>query len=92
MLSHIYVGSGVDCTTRELVETVAKVVNSQGQIEFDTSRPDGAMRKLMNVERLASLGWLYRYHLEERLKDTYSWFLANQHVYRGKILSFGLLP
>jgi GDP-L-fucose synthase len=56
MLSHINVGTGVDGTIRELVETVAKVIGYQGHIEFDTSKPDGAPRKLMDVERLAKLG------------------------------------
>lgn len=56
MLSHINVGTGVDCSIRELVETVAEVVGFHGVICWDTSKPDGAMRKLMNVDRLAELG------------------------------------
>jgi GDP-L-fucose synthase len=56
MLSHINVGTGVDCTIRELVEIVAKVVNFEGEIHFDATKPDGALRKLMNVDRLKSLG------------------------------------
>ena len=51
MLSHINVGTGVDCTIRELVETVAKVIGYKGRVEFDSTKPDGAPRKLMNVER-----------------------------------------
>lgn len=83
MLSHINVGTGVDCTIRELVETVAKVIGFEGGISFDTSKPDGAPRKLMNVDRLASLGWKYSYSLEGGLKDTYQWFLENQNKFRG---------
>jgi GDP-L-fucose synthase len=82
MLSHINVGTGVDCTIRELVETVAKVTGFEGEIEFDTTKPDGAPRKLMNVDRLATLGWCYTYNLEEGLKDVYQWFLANQDDFR----------
>lgn len=82
MLSHINVGSGVDCTIRELVETIAKVVGFEGNITFDPSKPDGAPRKLMNVERLSSLGWEASITLEEGLKKTYNWFLANQGSYR----------
>ena len=82
MLSHINVGTGEDCTIRELVETVAKVVGFEGHIEFDTSKPDGAPRKLMNVDRLASLGWKYRYDLKSGLQDAYSWFLENQDSFR----------
>ena len=82
MLSHINVGTGVDCTIRELVETVAKVVGFKGNITFDATKPDGAPRKLMNVDRLRSLGWEASITLEEGLKETYDWFLANQDNYR----------
>jgi GDP-L-fucose synthase len=82
MLSHINVGTGVDCTIRELVETVAKVTGFDGEIEFDASKPDGAPRKLMNVDRLASLGWKYTYSLEAGLQDAYQWFLENQDSFR----------
>ena len=82
MLSHINVGTGVDCTIRELVETVAKVVGFKGKIEFDTSKPDGAPRKLMDVSRLKSLGWQYEISLEDGLAQTYEWFLANQDNFR----------
>tara|TARA_R110002012_G_scaffold58090_5_gene150683 strand:- start:779 stop:1741 length:963 start_codon:yes stop_codon:yes gene_type:complete len=82
MLSHINVGSGVDCTIRELVETAAKVVGFQGTITFDTSKPDGAPRKLMSVSRLETLGWSYSTDLEQGLNFAYSWFLNNQDKYR----------
>lgn len=83
MLSHINVGTGVDCTIRELVETVAKVVGFEGEIEFDATKPDGTPRKLMDVSRLKSLGWQATRPLEAGLASTYHWFLANQHSYRG---------
>ncbi|MDA8940070.1 GDP-L-fucose synthase [Pseudoalteromonas marina] len=82
MLSHINVGTGVDCTIRELVETVAQVVGFTGTIEFDASRPDGAPRKLMNVSRLKDLGWQYSIDLKQGLASTYDWFLANQNNFR----------
>lgn len=82
MLSHINVGSGVDCTIRELVETVAKVTGYSGEIVFDTSKPDGAPRKLMDVSRLRALGWNASIELEQGLKSTYEWFLANQETLR----------
>ena len=82
MLSHINVGTGVDCTIRELVQTVAKVVGFTGEIEFDSSKPDGAPRKLMDVSRLESLGWKYSINLEEGLSATYQWFLENQNSFR----------
>jgi len=74
MLSHINVGTGVDCTIRELAETLANVTGFTGEIVQDTSKPDGAPRKLMNVSRLASLGWHYQIELEQGLRDTYQWF------------------
>lgn len=83
MLSHINVGTGVDCTIRELVETVAKVVGFEGSIIFDTSKPDGAPRKLMNVDRLKNLGWRYSISLEQGLNSTYRWFLENQDSFRS---------
>ncbi|MCS6098298.1 GDP-L-fucose synthase [Shewanella baltica] len=82
MLSHINVGTGVDCTIRELVETVAKVVGFKGMIVFDATKPDGAPRKLMDVSRLRSLGWQASIALEQGLQATYQWFLANQDNFR----------
>jgi GDP-L-fucose synthase len=82
MLSHINVGTGVDCTIQELVETVAKVTGFTGEIKFDATKPDGAPRKLMNVERLVNLGWKYSYSLEQGLADAYQWFLDNQNNFR----------
>lgn len=83
MLSHINVGTGVDCTIRELVETVAKVTGFNGDIVFDSSKPDGAPRKLMNVERLANLGWRSQVDLESGLQSAYQWFLDNQDSFRA---------
>jgi GDP-L-fucose synthase len=82
MLSHINVGTGIDCTIRELVETVAKVVGYQGEIVFDTKKPDGTPRKLMDVSRLANLGWKASVSLETGLEITYNWFLVNQNNFR----------
>ena len=83
MLSHINVGTGDDCSIRELVETIARVVGYGGAISFDTSKPDGTPRKLMDVSRLNSLGWQHKVSLEEGLALSYNWFLENQHNYRG---------
>lgn len=83
MLSHINVGTGVDCTIRELVETVAKVVGYEGSISFDATKPDGAPRKLMNVNRLKDLGWEYSISLEQGLAQSYQWFLDNQDNFRA---------
>jgi len=82
MLSHINVGTGSDCTIRELAETIAKVVGFSGQVIFDASKPDGTPRKLMDVSRLSALGWRYRYDLETGLTMTYRWFLEHQDDFR----------
>lgn len=82
MLSHINVGTGVDCTIREMAETMAKVVGFDGDVVFDSTKPDGTPRKLMDVSRLADLGWHYSVSLEDGLTHTYKWFLANQDNFR----------
>lgn len=83
MLSHINVGTGVDCTIAEMAHTMAEVVGYQGRIEFDTSKPDGAPRKLMDVSTLKKLGWSYSIELKEGLAMTYAWFLEHQDDFRG---------
>lgn len=74
MLSHINVGTGTDVTIRELAETVASVTGYGGKIRFDATKPDGTPRKLMDVSRLARLGWTASIGLEEGLRETYTWF------------------
>lgn len=83
MLSHINVGTGVDCTIKELTETVAKVVGFNGEIMWDTTKPDGTPRKLMDVSRLKALGWEATITLEDGLRDAYRWFLQHQDDLRG---------
>jgi GDP-L-fucose synthase len=78
MLSHINVGSGIDCTIKELTATVAKVIGYTGDIHWDITKPDGAPRKLMDCSLLDSLGWKAKITLEEGIYQTYSWFLENQ--------------
>ena len=77
MLSHINVGTGVDCTIRELAETVAQVTGFKGRLVWDSTKPDGTPRKLMDVSRLQAMGWQARIGLEEGLQDAYRWFLAH---------------
>lgn len=84
MLSHINVGTGKDETIRELTEAIARVVGFNGDVLWDSTKPDGAPRKLMNVQRLKDLGWSYRIELEPGLQDAYRWYLDNQDSYRAK--------
>lgn len=82
MLSHINVGTGVDCSIKELTETVARVVGYRGEVVWDVTKPDGAPRKLMQVDRLKALGWQYSISLADGLKNAYQWFLDNQDNFR----------
>ncbi len=77
MLSHINVGYGSDITISQLATTIAKSVGFEGRIEFDTTKPDGAPRKLMNSARLNALGWQAQYGLEQGLALAYQDFLNN---------------
>lgn len=77
MLSHINVGTGIDCTIRELAETLAKVTGFAGLLSFDATKPDGTPRKLLDVSRLKALGWQASINLEDGLHDAYIWYVAN---------------
>jgi len=83
MLSHINVGTGLDCTIRKLAETMAEVVGFEGNIIWDSSKPDGTPRKLMDVSRLKQLGWQANVSLKEGLRSTYHWFVENQDQFRS---------
>lgn len=83
MRSHINVGTGVDCTIRELAETIAKVTGYTGDLIFDSSKPDGTPRKLMDVSRLSALGWRASINLEAGLQDAYAWYVEHVGEVRG---------
>jgi GDP-L-fucose synthase len=84
MLSHINVGTGIDCSIRELAETLAKVTGFKGEIIFDSSRPDGPPRKLLDVSKLNALGWKASIDLISGLEQTYAWFCHNESQMREK--------
>ncbi len=72
---HVNVGTGVDLTIRELAEAVRDLVHPQGDLVFDTSKPDGMPRKVLDVGRLRDLGWTASTPLADGLAATYDWFL-----------------
>jgi GDP-L-fucose synthase len=76
-LSHINVGTGKDIAIGEASTLIAKIVGFQGKITYDTTKPDGPPRKLVDVSRLARMGWKYSIELEEGLKKTYQWYKQN---------------
>ena len=81
-LSHINVGTGADCTIRELAEALARVIGYAGRLEFDATKPDGTPRKLMDVSRLRAMGWQPEIDLDRGLHQTYGWFLENHATLR----------
>lgn len=83
MLSHINVGSGTDISILELAQKVAAVTEYKGRIVADPSKPDGTLRKLMDVSRLRQMGWSARIGLDQGLEATYQWFLANSETFRS---------
>jgi len=80
MLSHINVGTGKDVTIREMAETMKQVVGYEGNLTFDTTKPDGSPRKLIDVSRLSNMGWEYSIDVEEGLKKTYQWYLSQNKL------------
>lgn len=77
MLSHINVGTGIDCSIRELATTMARVTGFQGKVRFDATKPDGTPRKLLDVGLINSLGWKASIELAAGLAATYEWYLQN---------------
>jgi len=75
ILSHINVGTGRDVTIREMAETMKQVVGYKGEMAFDTTKPDGASRKLIDVTRLKNMGWTYSTNLKDGLEKVYKWYV-----------------
>ena len=80
---HINVGTGADLTIRELAELVRDIVHPAAELEFDTSKPDGTPRKVLDVSRLTDLGWKPSITLREGIEGTYRWYLENPESIRG---------
>jgi GDP-L-fucose synthase len=79
----INVGTGEDVSIRDLAQLVSEVVGYKGDVRFDTSKPDGTPRKLLDVTRLAELGWRYQTPVREGIEKTYRWFLEHQSDLRA---------
>ena len=71
---HINVGTGKELTIRELSELVVKTVGFEGTVEFDASKPDGTPRKLIDVEKLHSLGWTHKVEIQDGVEKLYEWY------------------
>jgi GDP-L-fucose synthase len=81
----INVGCGEDVTIRELAETVCEVLGFQGNLVFDTSKPDGTPRKLLDMTKLFGLGWRPTIPLRQGIRHAYQWFLNNQNVHTANV-------
>ncbi len=77
-LTHINIGTGEDLTISELVNTIINVIGFKGEIKYDTSKPDGTPRKLMDVSRINELGWKHKTILIDGIEKTYDWYLSNK--------------
>jgi GDP-L-fucose synthase len=75
---HINVGTGEDITIRELADILRETIHPEASLVFDTTRPDGPQRKLLNVDRLHALGWRHRIGVREGIASTYRWFLEHR--------------
>ncbi len=84
-LDHINVGTGEDLSIRALAETVRDIVHPAARLTFDTTKPDGTPRKLLDVSRLHRLGWKHRIELEDGIRSAYEWYLANKGAARGTL-------
>jgi GDP-L-fucose synthase len=84
MLSHLNVGTGEDVTIRELAETIQQVVGFQGEIIWDSDKPDGSPRKLMDTGKLKSMGWKPQIGLVDGLTSTYHWFIEHQSEFKAQ--------
>ena len=82
---HINVGSGQEVSIRELAQTVADVIGYNGEIVFDSSKPDGTPRKLLDSSRIEALGWKPTVDLQTGLEGAYEWFVNNQTSFRGRL-------
>ena len=81
--SHINVGTGVDLSIGDLARLVRSIVYPEAKLVFDSTKPDGTPRKVLDVSRLTDLGWTPRYDLETGIRSTYEWFLTQGHHLRG---------
>ena len=87
--THINIGTGNDISIYDLSNLISKIVGFNGELKFDTSKPDGTPRKCLNIDKITSLGWTPKISLESGLRDTYEWYQSNQQELRiaNEILS-----
>ena len=75
--SHINVGSGLDYTIKEIANLISSIIGFNGDLEFDTSMPDGTPQKLLDIHKMTNFGWKSQINLEQGIKKTYEWYKQN---------------
>jgi GDP-L-fucose synthase len=76
------IGTGEDLTIQQLAETIQKITGHQGEIIWDSSKPDGTPRKLMDISKMHELGWKHQVQLEEGIQLTYDWFVEHADAFK----------
>lgn len=80
---HLYnVGTGTDITIKELAEIIQNIVGHTGEIKWDSEKPDGTPRKLLDVSKMKNQGWEAKIDLEDGIRETYQWFLENEDKFK----------
>ncbi len=75
---HVNIGTGIECSIKELAESVREIVFPNAEIIFDSSKPDGSPRKLLDVSKIESMGWKHKINLKEGIESTYEWYKLNK--------------
>jgi GDP-L-fucose synthase len=75
--THINIGTGLDISIAELAEKIQKIVGFNGKLNFDTTKPDGTMRKVTDVSKIHDLGWKHTVELDDGIKKLYNWYISN---------------
>jgi GDP-L-fucose synthase len=74
--THLNIGTGIDISIKELAETIKEIVGFQGELYFNTEKPDGTMKKLTDPSKLHALGWKHKVELHEGIKKMYAWYIG----------------
>ncbi|MFA8342829.1 MAG: GDP-L-fucose synthase family protein [Rhodothermaceae bacterium] len=77
-ITHLNIGTGVDCSIKELAVTIKNIIGFEGDFEYDTSKPDGTSKKVLDVKRMKDLGWSSTIQLNDGIRRTYAWYLENK--------------
>jgi GDP-L-fucose synthase len=83
-LEHVNIGTGIEVSIKELAETLREVIYPEAELRWDTSKPDGAPRKLLDVTKIEAAGWTHSISLRDGIESTYAWFMDHYEHVRGR--------